>query len=106
MTPSKITYALNATTEHVRSLGIDDVTFDPDVHLDLPVFLETMQDFRRLDGEPPWILFSGLLNTPPNRYDFFVIRRDTRCVLHVRNSVPGTSRRFAMVLDPSQKEPR
>lgn len=88
------TKLLSETIEHVKTLGIDEITFARGVHMSIYEFCELVQTLRLAEGDP--LRISPVTYDIPQggKYDFILItskeNEDTdqeteRRVLHVRH---------------------
>lgn len=89
----KYTTVLDEAIQHVRDLGIDEITFGPGVHLNMMDFLELVQTFRLVEGDPARLTLEGDVRQGGD-YDFVIIEKQrlvegqdhetTTRILHVR----------------------
>lgn len=72
--------------EHAKTLGIDDITFAPDVRLSMIDFCEIVQTFRLAEGDPMRLTLEGYDVPQSGEHDLVLIDQDGRRVLHVRKA--------------------
>jgi len=79
------TRILEETVEHAKTLGIDEITFDPTVRLTMLDFVHLVQTFRLAEGDPTRLAMpTGVRG---GRYDLVILDEATTRTLHVRNPI-------------------